>query len=839
MNILTHIRDCGVCLAICVMTFAMSFTSQASRQSIVHTENFDIGDFSIDNFVSPSGDTYTKLSWANTLSTGEVGQPELLVRYIRFLVPDSASDFSVEISNSIIARNVRLDYPVYPVQEPESINEYNPDVFTAPDVDAYLSSEFMKSAEIMEDSWLEGRYHVVTVALYPVKYNASTNELGICGSIDVSLSYTDNMEIVSEAKSGMNEGMIDIADFVVNPGFADINMSKSINPNPNGESIPSYYYIISERKLLSALKDLEDWKRQKGYNVVVTAIEDIFNNSEYKVNSTDIVDEAASLRSYLSHEFDKNGSFFCLLVGDHKTKMPIRKLRKTNSSSAHEILPNGNNYIPTDNYFSDLSKNGWNVFRDASGQYVGDLNNTQYTPSIYVGRLLCHTSEQIDNYISKLILYESNPGRGNTSYLDETCLYVQYDGKDDYSETLKLMQSTFENVDCKLDVIMSDSKKRGYPTGKMMLESINKSGYSSLMGHSEPSTIACSGIEKESNKWEFIRALESYRNISDTEGDTGLKNNNCNNNGIDLMTNFDSPSVIYSIGCTTCPFDIYENMNSDGWHFKYDIPHTVPSSYTVGGRYGGVAFLGNTRVGYWATSPLLEHEFLEAIKSYPKIGIAEAISKYSFLRSKHVRHTHNLIGDPEFELWRRSPQILNVNLTWQNSGIKISGSDVQGCTITLNDGQGNIKVLKNLLVSRILPYCSPENRMEAVSVFKTGFLPIVSLKCQNQSLANVRKSFVVRTAEIGSNIDANMTSGNVRIGSNSDIEIYAVDEIQCGSGVNIDSGGNLTLRCDDQVKVEGCKVESGGKMNIRGEIVIISNGFSVAKGGVFKAGRIK
>ena len=672
-----------------------------------------------------------------------------------------------------------------------------------------------------------------------MKYNASTNELGICGSIDVSLSYTDNMEIVSEAKSGMNEGMIDIADFVVNPGFADINMSKSINPNPNGESIPSYYYIISERKLLSALKDLEDWKRQKGYNVVVTAIEDIFNNSEYKVNSTDIVDEAASLRSYLSHEFDKNGSFFCLLVGDHKTKMPIRKLRKTNSSSAHEILPNGNNYIPTDNYFSDLSKNGWNIFRDASGQYVGDLNNTQYTPSIYVGRLLCHTSEQIDNYISKLILYESNPGRGNTSYLDETCLYVQYDGKDDYSETLKLMQSTFENVDCKLDVIMSDSKKRGYPTGKMMLESINKSGYSSLMGHSEPSTIACSGIEKESNKWEFIRALESYRNISDTEGDTGLKNNNCNNNGIDLMTNFDSPSVIYSIGCTTCPFDIYENMNSDGWHFKYDIPHTVPSSYTVGGRYGGVAFLGNTRVGYWATSPLLEHEFLEAIKSYPKIGIAEAISKYSFLRSKHVRHTHNLIGDPEFELWRRSPQILNVNLTWQNSGIKISGSDVQGCTITLNDGQGNIKVLKNLLVSRILPYCSPENRMEAVSVFKTGFLPIVSLKCQNQSLANVRKSFVVRTAEIGSNIDANMTSGNVRIGSNSDIEIYAVDEIQCGSGVNIDSGGNLTLRCDDQVKVEGCKVESGGKMNIRGEIVIISNGFSVAKGGVFKAGRIK
>lgn len=836
MNISTLLRYICRSLLPFVMAFPVTFTSQASKQSIVHTEIFDTKDLTIEHFDSPSGDgTYSRLSWKNMYPIGLIGQPELLVKHIRFLVPDNACDFSVDIQNPVTASNITLDYLIYPVQEPKSVNEYSHDDFTPPDTDSYLLPIHMRRAEIVEESNLEGRYHVVTVALYPLEYNAAHNELTVYGSMEVLLSYRENMNLRHNTPSiNQNEGIVDIADFVVNPESVNSDISKSISQNPNGESVPSYYYIISERNLLPSLKDLEIWKRQKGYHVVMKAIEDILSDSKYKVNSTDIVDEAASLRNYLSDEFDKHGSFFCFLVGDHKTKIPVRKLRITNSNSPHNILPNGNNYIPTDNYFSDLSKNGWNIFKDASGQYVGELNNTQYTPSIYVGRLLCHTPEQIGNYISKLILYESNPGRGNTSYLDETCLYVQYDGKNDYSETLKLMQSTFENVDCKLDVIMSDSKKRGYPTGKMMLESINKCGYSSLMGHSSPSVISCSGIENESDKWEFIKALEYYKYISNTEGEIALKNNDCINSGLDLMTNYDSPSVIYSIGCTTSPFDIYEDMNGKGWHFKYNIPHTIPSSYTVGGRYGGVAFLGNTRVGYWDYSPHLEQKFLESVKKYPKIGIAEAISKYSYTPTnsfeRHVRHTHNLIGDPEFEMWQKRPRNLNINITWQNNAIKFSGAYVGGSTITLDDGEGNIKVLKGLFPNRILTYSSPENRMEAISVFKTGCLPIVSLKCQNQTLTDVDKTFIVRTAEIGSNIDSDMSSGAVNIGNKANIFIHAIDLIKCGPGVNIDSGGRLSLICDSNTSIDGCKVKSGGNVSIKGDSVILSNGFYVAKG---------
>lgn len=606
MNILTHIWDCSVCLAICVMTFVMPFTSQASRQSIVHTENFDIGDFSIDNFVSPSGDTYTKLSWANTFSTGEVGQPELLVRYIRFLVPDNACDFSVSVVEASLNSHINLEYPLYPVQDKK----------------------------------------------------------------------------------------------------------------------------------------------------------------------------------------------------------------------------------PMDNYFSDLTGNGWSVFKDSSGQYVCDLDATKYQPSIYVGRLLCHTDEQVSNYVSKLILYESNPGRGNSSYLDKTTLTVQYDGRMDYQATLSAMQSCFQNVGLMKDIIIDDETKSRYPTGEMMLQAVNTSGYSSLMGHGEPGTIACSGKSRESWRWQYISALDSYHNISETEGETTIKNH-CDGNGIDLMTNYDTPSVIYSMGCTTSPFDLYEKV-IDGNIFKYDLPHTMPSSYTVGGRYGGVAFLGNTRNGYWPTSPKLEQLFLESIKKYPKTGIAEAISKYSFLSHNFVRHAHNLIGDPEFELWRKSPTELNVNINWHDSNITFTGTDLDGCRVILNDGEENIRVVDCKNMTPVLSHLSESNCMEAVSVLKTGFLPIVILKCQNQCLDNVEKSFVVRTAEIGTNINSNMTSGSVEITGKSKIDIYAIDKIRCHDGLSIGKNSSLNLSCDNDIIVTGCSVYSGGSMNMNAKTIVLSSGFSVAKGGSLK-----
>lgn len=75
-----------------------------------------------------------------------------------------------------------------------------------------------------------------------------------------------------------------------------------------------------------------------------------------------------------------------------------------------------------------------------------------------------------------------------------------------------------------------------------------------------------------------------------------------------------------------------------------------------------------------------------------------------------------------------------------------------------------------------------------------------------------------------------MSSGAVNIGNKANIFIHAIDLIKCGPGVNIDSGGRLSLICDSNTSIDGCKVKSGGNVSIKGDSVILSNGFYVAKG---------
>ena len=102
-------------------------------------------------------------------------------------------------------------------------------------------------------------------------------------------------------------------------------------------------------------------------------------------------------------------------------------------------------------------------------------------------------------------------------------------------------------------------------------------------------------------------------------------------------------------------------------------------------------------------------------------------------------------------------------------------------------------------------------KMEAVGVYKTGFLPIVRLDCYNDELENCTRKFVVRDADIGC-----VESSTVMIGQSADIDVRAVDNINVGGGLNILNKGKLSLRCDKEVSLEGSKVAAGGKLSVKG-----------------------
>lgn len=816
-----------------MLVMSMFCIPLTSRATITYSHSINETDLNIYEISAPDGTVFLRISGDDMFGDGEVGHPEIPYKVVRFLVPDNAYDFSVEIVEMDNLSTIELGNKIYPNQQPVSINDYTDDMFTYADEETYEKASSSFRAEVLEESCLEGRYHIVSIGLWPFAYTGTSNQLEICKSMRIKLDYKENSLFKQKSATSNIGGFVNISDIVVNANselykintFTDGDFTSPISSDKIGR-----YYIISEKSLLPALKDLATWKTQKGYYVVTKAIEDIYSDSRYKIGTNGIVDEAASLRKYLQDEFNSYGTFFCFLVGDHRTKMPIRKVYYNDPQASSEEI-NGDKYVPTDNYFTDLSDDGWEL-RYEKGIYLAD-ESSSCQPYIYVGRLLCWQPQEVYNYLKKLVLYETNPGRGVSDYLNKATLTVMYDGKGVYNNVLKNMQLNFNSVDCLLDCKISNFESKGYPPGNLILEKLNESGYCSWIGHGEPGTVACSGAlfnkydpnNTGSDKWEYIKALTSYTYNPDLKKSQTWIKNVCNDNGLDQITNYDSPSVVYTLACTTCPYDVYVEGE-----LEFNLPHTMASSYTVSGLYGGVAYLGNTRKGYFGYSDKLEVLFLNNIKSSPKIGIVEAISKNNYIGDNkyihHVRQTHNLIGDPEFELWTCKPKTLTALVSWDDTNISVSGSDAAGSTIVINDGNGKLRCMKFNSSQQSPVGYSGSGKMEALGVYKTGYLPIVTINCFADQLSNCNKNFVVRSAELG-----NIESRTVLIGSGAEVDIRAVDSIEGGSGLTISNNGDLTLRCDKQVSLSGSAVTNGGALTVKGEKVVMSNGFSVKAGG--------
>lgn len=804
-----------------VLILAMFCCPFSLGAAITYTHIMSESDLNIYEVTAPDGTVFSRISGTDMFGGGEVGHPEIPYKVIRFLVPDNAYDFTVAMEDSSDTEMLMLDNPIFPNQQAISINDYCDDLFTYCDEDAYDSFSSTFNVQVLEESRLEGRYHIVAVGLWPLAYSGISDKIELCKSMRIRLDFKENVMFKKKSTAAQSESFVNISDIVVNADMMDSSIAKASDFSGIGQisqvNLPRYY-IISERSLIPALEDLATWKTQKGYRVITKAVEDIYADSNYKVGTNGIVDEAASLRKYLQDEYATYGTFFCFLVGDHRTRVPIRKVYDNNPYFDSESY-NSDKYIPTDIYFSNLSERGWELFKDGSGFYVEKSENVLFDPYIYVGRLLCNTPQQIKNYTSKLILYESNPGRGESDYLVKSSMFVQINTNLSYTVTCGKLSNIFENFESFLDSKISNSAAVCSPTGEFMREKINECGYISLSGHGEPSTLACSG-RRYFNEWEYIKALEWYKHdLIPSNSQTNIEHT-CYNNSLDLLDNFDRPSVIYTVACTTMPFDTY--ISED---LTFDIPHTVASSYTVGGLYGGVAYLGNTRSGWSDTSPVLERQFLDCMIEYPKLGVAEAMSRFKYMGDRYIKNAHNLIGDPEFELWRSRPSSLNVYFSWNQSNISVWGSDAVGSNVVINNGEGGIRLYSVNASKSPITYLDG-GKMEAVGVYKTGFLPIAKLDCYYDDLQNCNKKFVVREALIGC-----PESSSVVIGQKANIDVRAVDCISAGSGLNILSGGKLNLRCDKQISLEGSEVATGGQISIQGEKVTLSKGFSVKAGG--------
>lgn len=758
-----------------LMAVVLPLTLQAVN-IITYTATYDTSK------LSSSTDTLGGLTYATVHYDGLnncifPGEPSLPVDYIMFSVPYNATNFIISATCSNTIR-CYVNSLVYPCQAPRFMSDTSEVVTNQPNNTTYNSNNFFPMLDnivwVAEEGFLAGENHIVKVAVMPIRYKHNSNINGI-GSNTLLLSRSVSLTLSYDLSSNpslaplisvnqRSEGYRLVQNMVVNPdsviSFAPPQSTMNSPFIPNlGSSINSPlstfpYLIVTTSSLKTSLKRFVALKRQKGLNVKVATVDEIVNDpyAQYgdivSINGTPVTtftDSAGKIRQYLKLAYWYNSTKYLLIAG---TDVPFR-IRG----------------VPTDLYYSDLNS-------DWKNSYTID----KY-PELFVGRLLAKTADQINNYTDKLFRYELNPGNGDYSYLRRALYTESYDMRDKSRGLGKGM-----NTVCPDSTILREIEYGHYPKGRDVIDSLesNRVGFWATFNHGEPSCIATYGVKSGGaytfpfyRLWADFSSKKAASNYEDPESDNGLNN----------ILGKDYPMISYSMSCTTMPFDLISEKYSE-------LTMNFGESFTTGENYGGPAYLGNTRDGYIGPSSILAEHFGKRIEigDY-KIGKAEALSKVDYSTDynfEYIPLVHNLLGDPDIEMWSDIPQLYSgIEIYRNDNSITISGIDADSTIVAYsnNDFQIGSDTISNYSVT--LNGISPNS---SIMLYKHNYIPYITpLSLQNTTLSN-SQYVIASDLTAGNAIDNNRTNGNVIIPNGVEYEIEATGTVRLEDGFKVEQG---------------------------------------------------
>jgi hypothetical protein len=223
---------------------------------------------------------------------------------------------------------------------------------------------------------ISGDDHVlfVTIRCYPVQYEPRTQTLLFRDKASVSISYV----LPSSERAKMDEYSL---------------------------------VIIAPKKFSGALQPLVNHKISKGITTKLVTMDQICDNASFRSEGRDC---AEKLKYFIKNAYDQWGTEYVLLVGGRyggvlkeKWYVPVR----------YTNLDDGANWeggYLSDLYFADLyDANGSFSSWDSNGNGKFAEWNSQgkdildMYPEIYLGRLACKNTDEVDTLVSKIITYEN------------------------------------------------------------------------------------------------------------------------------------------------------------------------------------------------------------------------------------------------------------------------------------------------------------------------------------------------------------------------------------------------------------------------------------------------
>lgn len=591
--------------------------------------------------------------------------------------------------------------------------------------------------------------------------------------------------------------------------------------------LPSYEYcIVTSRDLASVFERLVSLKKIQGLDAGVVCIEDIVSNEEFAKGDTisNITDDAGKLRRYLYFAY-QNGTRFVLLGG----KPPIVPIRYARSYVADRPYDCD---IPSDLYFSNIEDN-WNKNGDKYYGHVEpycsgspSLDRIDFTPQLYVGRLLCKTPLEVINYVNKLEDYSFNPGNGDFQYLVRgfaNFTYGFFETDDISVRTWDCDSIILPNMKKCFPKLRANYQKYDYPLGVDVMQMLkdDKFGLISLASHGSPEGVSVKYFYPQ--KWSMyangINALDSERvNLPEEEG-----------NGLDNLDNMHYPGVFYTSSCTTMPFDFPAYNGYGSYEPIYaNLTYNFGESYILGQNYGGVAFLGNSRLGWISSSYRLEEAFYKLLAIgqrsssgpdalFSNCGVAEAFSKIVSVSPKslaYCRLSHNLLGDPAVSVWRQLPSVSGKYVVERDDNV-IKVKDEEYSSVRLNryivaiEPDGTVKKVKYEGREISLQKIDPSSILYFV---EKDYIPVIGNGAIQNTTFNKNAFFHVDNLAIGDYIpDVCRVGGIVNINDSVNVKFDVKGDAWI-SGVHIKKDAELTLVVNGKCYLNNIQIERNGRL---------------------------
>jgi len=356
-----------ILIFICLTAFALTGSNGLDNFEVTYENSQQIDlNFAVDNFEiaeeTVDGVTYQRLENPNAGYITERGNPELPTFSALIKVPNTGK---INISVNGYEEIKFQDLNLYPSQGTYQTDR-GPVSFAKNDA-TYNSNKFFKTpiAEVSEPAIFRD-YRVVSVTVFPIKYNPNTKETYLRKNISVTVNFSD--------EKGINELTSNRAQ-LKSRSFENLYASSILNYVPTREANYQEKTLViiypeGDTDVENIVHHLYEWKREKGFNTILAGS---------SITGT----SATSIKAYLQDGYDtwENRPEYILIIGD----------------------PNqGSVTVPASGTNGD--------------HHYTELVGTDYLPDAFVGRLSVANPTQLMTVWNKIKFYEKMPYLGELDW---------------------------------------------------------------------------------------------------------------------------------------------------------------------------------------------------------------------------------------------------------------------------------------------------------------------------------------------------------------------------------------------------------------------------------------